>query len=237
MIPYYEEFYVNDLIKKAPNYRYVLIPGDARILYVLERRKIEYTILMPDNCFSDDILIYAERMEEAEAILNLVEQSLSREKLSFHPQKTEIIPAEKKQTFLFMEMEKGNVRLSDSLILQMIKKLKSEAMTLYKKLSLFSASNEMIMRYYIKEINPAFFESRDGRLPFARVLFISGVTSEQLQKIDHRIQDSIRIMGSGKKSNARYRISYQKMRAEGYRSLVGEYYRWRGLKKHFRTTT
>ena len=45
-----------------------------------------------------------------------------------------------------------------------------------------------------------------------------------LQTLDHYLQQSVRVLATGKHSKANYRTTYNLMKRLGYRSLVHEYY-------------
>ena len=49
----------------------------------------------------------------------------------------------------------------------------------------------------------------------------------QIHQIDRAVQDLIRYVATGKRTDAKYRMSYQAMRDLGYRPLVHEYYAFR----------
>ena len=57
-----------------------------------------------------------------------------------------------------------------------------------------------------------------------RVMTIINST-ERLKLLDQLSQESLRIVGSGRRTNAKYRIRYSDMKKLGYRSLIHEYYK------------
>ena len=48
--------------------------------------------------------------------------------------------------------------------------------------------------------------------------------TDSLKQLDSYVQDCIRVVGSGKLGDAKYRIRYDAMTAAGYRNLVYAYY-------------
>ena len=48
--------------------------------------------------------------------------------------------------------------------------------------------------------------------------------TDGLERLDRYVQDCIRVVGSGKLGNAKYRIRYKDMCGAGYRNLVHAYF-------------
>ena len=67
----------------------------------------------------------------------------------------------------------------------------------------------------------------DNPEPIAWLLPLLGLitTDAGLRTLDRYLQDCMRTVGSGKAGPARYRVSYECLKAHGYRSIVNWYHR------------
>ena len=82
---------------------------------------------------------------------------------------------------------------------------------------------------FIRIFNSKLFEHRademsDNELTWSKWYFPVINTDRSLKAIDHYAQECVRYLVSGTRGKARYRVSYEDMKALGLRSLVGEYY-------------
>ena len=82
---------------------------------------------------------------------------------------------------------------------------------------------------FIRIFNSKLFEHRademsDNELTWSKWYFPVINTDRSLKAIDHYAQECVRYLVSGTRGKARFRVSYEDMKALGLRSLVGEYY-------------
>lgn len=70
----------------------------------------------------------------------------------------------------------------------------------------------------------AFDDFVERELTWSRWYFPVINYANGLQTLDHYLQQSVRVLATGKHSKANYRITYNLMKQLGYRSLVHEYY-------------
>ena len=81
---------------------------------------------------------------------------------------------------------------------------------------------------FIRIFNRKLFEaSDDNDLTWSRWYFPAINTTSSLLEIDHYAQDCVRFLMTGKHNKGRYRVSYDEIKALGYKCLVNEYYKVR----------
>lgn len=88
------------------------------------------------------------------------------------------------------------------------------------------------MKGLINHFNRVFFENGDAEtLTWSRWFFPVINQTEGLREIDHYLQQNIRFLSTGKHRKANYRADYPLLKRLGYRSLVGEYYKFKNSRK------
>jgi dTDP-D-glucose 4,6-dehydratase len=71
----------------------------------------------------------------------------------------------------------------------------------------------------IKYFNRKFFDTNlDGMLTWSRWYFPVITATEGLKEIDHYMQQSIRVLSTGRHNKSNYRITYEKIKALGWRA-------------------
>ena len=88
------------------------------------------------------------------------------------------------------------------------------------------------MRGYIRRVNKKFYEDNgENELTWSRWYFPAINTEKSLRIIDHYVQECIRYVVTGQYNKKNYHFKYEKMKQCGYRSLVNEFYKMKGVKR------
>jgi hypothetical protein len=176
--------------------------------------------------YSDDILICAKTSDKIREFESIYYEFLDHLQLSTNKEKTMILNPGEAFDLLGMRIANGRITISEHSMKKILRKLRrftNQALISRNtgKMSAEEAARNLIIRF-----NRFFFGS-DGNeklLSWARWSFpvISG--TEEIRKIDHYFQNSLRyvLYGSMKKRNLS--IPYEKLSALGYRSLVYYYH-------------
>ncbi len=168
---------------------------------------------------ADDILIGARTREELLELIEEVRRTMDEKKLRLSEKKSLIIEPGAEFSYLGWKVCNGEIDFTDEALSRLEKIIRRETI-------------RALRQYSQHDVDPLF------RIP--RAIQRAGIVRERaglddsfrivsrtdgLKKIDHMLCDMIRIIVTGKKSNARYRLSYDVIRKWGYRSLVGDYHR------------
>lgn len=177
--------------------------------------------------FADDIVLYADTEEQVREYWQILLAEMERKHLTLHPQKTMLLPPGSPVEILGVKMTGRRVDISDRSLMKLKWKLRKAADHILRRKKKKGLSDEDAMRLMILVANRRFFGSIPSRHELSWCHLILPVLTETtgLKKLDATIQNNIRYVGSGKKSNARYRIRFDQLHALGYRSLVNVYYR------------
>ena len=177
--------------------------------------------------FTDDIILYADTEEQLQEFWNIFQAEMERKHLPCHPEKTMLLPPGSPVEFLGMEITGRRVDISTRALRKWKWKLRKAANQVMRRKKEEGLSDEEAMRLMILAANRKFFGKIPGQNDLNWCSWTMPVLTETagLKKLDAVIQNNIRYVGSGKKSDARYRIRFEQLHALGYRSLVHLYYR------------
>ena len=91
-----------------------------------------------------------------------------------------------------------------------------------------SISDERVMLRMIAYFNQNFFESTaNNTLTWSRWYFPVINSADGLHEIDCYLQYCIRVLSTGRHVKSNYRVTYEQLKALGYKSLVHEYYKYK----------
>ena len=195
-------------------------------VYAMEIDDIMTDISILYGRYGDDIVAFFNSEREAINAKEKLSQAMKKLGLSFNERKTSITGPEEPIEVLGLKITGREVDIADSSIEKIKYRYKRKA----KKLLIMKRKNkldsELMMRDFINFVNRRFFYLAEDRheLNWCRWAFPIITRVNSLKEIDHIIQDCIRYLGSGKKSDSKYRIRYKQMQQLGYRSLVHYFY-------------
>lgn len=178
--------------------------------------------------YSDDILIFVNSSEEQESYTNLLLSIFQEKGLSVNPEKLILTAPGEKWEYLGFSYENGVFDLSENIIQKTKMKIRRYARYLYKyKRSFENMSYEEVVKIFLYRFNSLFFDSSERHdFCWKRWYFSIINTSESLKEIDTYMQQYIRYLYSGRHYKGNYKITYEKIKKMGYRSLVNEYYKY-----------
>ena len=179
--------------------------------------------------YSDDILIFADSLEELLEYRQLLYGQIEEHHLRLNPSKVRISGSGESWEFLGLCYHKGEIDLSANTLRKMKDKIRRKAKALRRWQSRKGLSGEKAAKGFIKAMNHKLFDSGDGTdFSWSRWFFPNLTTDRGLKEIDGCMQQYIRYCVTGRHYKGNYRISYEQMKAWGYRNLVHEFYDWRG---------
>ncbi len=189
--------------------------------------------------YSDDIILFADSLEELTQLQTQLYKSLSDLKLTINPDKVHISKPGEVWEFLGFCYRNGDIDLSDTTIMKMKAKIKRKADALRRWQRKKNLSSEKAAIGFIRAMNQKFYgsdlDSADNdNIPighndftWSRWFFPNLTTDTGLRIIDDYLQKYIRYTVTGRHYKGNYRIRYETLKDWGYRSLVHEYYKFR----------
>lgn len=178
--------------------------------------------------YSDDILIFADTLEELQNYQKVLYSQLSDLHLELNPDKVKISKPGEMWEFLGFCFRDGKVDLSENTIRKMQHKIKRKAESLRRWQRKKGLSGDKAAKGFIKAMNYKFFAKEDGtEFTWSRWFFPNLTTDYSLKVIDAYMQQYIRYCVTGRHYKGNYRITYEQMKGWGYRSLVAEYYAYK----------
>ncbi len=179
--------------------------------------------------YSDDILIFADSLEELEKRRKQLYEKITEHHLILNPSKVNMGRAGEAFEFLGFKFDKGEVDLSDSTLEKIKGKIRRKAHALRRWQSQKNLPGERAAKGFLKAMNHKFFDSGEGTdFSWSRWFFPCLTTDVSLRKVDAYMQQYVRYCVTGRHYKGNYCITYEQMKQWGYRSLVHEYY---GMKK------
>lgn len=198
-------------------------------IYLLELDRHFEEPGIPYARYSDDIVLFGRSREETEAHAEYVRRFLAGQGLMINPEKESFTSPEEGWVFLGMSYRKGVIDIAPASVTKLKGKMRRKARALDRWQQKRSAGGEQAAKAFIKIFNRKLFESpSDNELSWAMWYFPAITTAESLRVIDRYAQECLRRLISGKRTKARFNVRYEQMKQLGLRSLVNEYYRFRG---------
>lgn len=182
--------------------------------------------------YSDDILIFSGSMEELEKKEQLLIEKISGKGLSFNASKRQISAPGESFEFLGFSFKEGSVGLSAHSADKIKGKIRRKARALRRWACRKSLPGEMAAKGFLKAMNRKFYDDgEEGDFSWSRWFFPCLTAAEDLEKIDEYMQKNVRYCVTGRHYKGNYRVTYDKLKEWGYRSLVAEYYSFRESQK------
>ena len=176
--------------------------------------------------YSDDILLFADSKEQLEEYEELLRLCISEKGLSINPEKVSVTAPGEAWEFLGFCYQNGRVDLSQVTKNKLKAKIKRKAHALYRWRLKKGADFRQTAKAMIRIFNRKFYDDKDeNRFTWSRWFFPVLTTDEGLKELDAYFIQYIRYLSSGRHYKGNYRITYEEIKALGYRSLVHEYYK------------
>lgn len=188
--------------------------------FILEEQAVLYMR------YTDDVAFFTDSYESAEHAINIVRDFADRLKLTVNEEKTMIIKPHEEAELLGIQIFEGGFDIGDFAIQKLTDKMKRHCDRQLKRMSWGKCTKQQAVRDMVYYYDRTFFGRKvnDHELNWVVHAFPIITRLDGLKKLDAIAQDCIRICGTGRKTNAKYRITYEDMVKLGYRNLVHAYY-------------
>ncbi|MDE6063321.1 MAG: hypothetical protein K2G20_01860, partial [Lachnospiraceae bacterium] len=183
--------------------------------------------------YSDDILLFADNLQELARRQEQLNQQLSDLDLALNPDKLRVYKPGEALEFLGFCYRNGEIDLSDHTIAKTKSKIKRKSEALRRWPREKNLSGEKAAIGFVRAMNRKFFgntASEDTRwedFTWNRWFFSNLTVDTGLREIDAYMQEYIRYTVTGRHYKGNYRIRYETMKKWGYRSLVHEFWNWK----------
>lgn len=178
--------------------------------------------------YSDDIIMFAATEVERDLLRAQTESLLARYGLRQNPHKEFIASPGEAWEFLGVSYHQGRIDLSQATQQKLKGKIRRKARALRRWMLKKDASTDRAVAAMIRSMNKKFFErGATHELTWSRWFFPLINTSEGLRSMDNYLQQELRTIATGRHTKTNYKMSYQKLKELGYRSLVHEYYQFK----------
>ncbi len=199
-------------------------------IYLLSLDKMFASKKVPYFRYSDDILLFADSKDALNACQEELTAHIYEKGLTLNPDKVQIYAPKEGFDFLGFHYQDGKIDLSRISKEKMKHKLRRKAHYLYRIRRLKKQNYETTARTFIRTFNRKFYEEEgEDRFTWSRWFFPVLTSVEGLHELDLYFQTYIRYLYSGRHYKGNYRITYERMKELGYRSLVHEYYASKNL--------
>lgn len=178
--------------------------------------------------YSDDILIFADSMEELETRQRILYEKIATLGLFINPDKVHISAPGEEWEFLGFCYRDGEIDLSETTIHKMKAKIKRKADALRRWQRKKGLSGKKAAIGLIRAMNRKFYgsdSSEQDDFTWSRWFFPNLTVDTGLKTIDNYLQEYIRYTVTGRHYKGNYRIRYETLKEWGYRCLVHEYYK------------
>lgn len=194
-------------------------------LYLLSLDTLFEEKQIPYFRYSDDILLFADSPGQLSEYRQLLEAHITEKGLSLNPDKVTVTLPGESWEFLGFCYKDGKIDLSTVTMQKMKAKIRRKAHSLYRWRIRKGASFEQAAGAMIRTFNKKFYDDKEeNAFTWSRWFFPVLHTSEGLKELDAYLIQYIRYLSSGRHYKGNYQITYEQLKALGYRSLVHEYY-------------
>ena len=181
--------------------------------------------------YSDDIIIFAASEEKLHEGIESLRSQFEAAGLEENPDKELTGKPGDPWEYLGFRFEKGKIRLSGVSLSKIKAKIRRKSHSLYRWRKRKGVEFEKTARKMIRIFNAKFFDDRDENdFTWSRWFFPVLTDPSDLREIDRYLVENIRYLRTGRYYKGNYAVSYEDIKALGYRSLMNEYYRFRESK-------
>lgn len=175
--------------------------------------------------YADDILIYAKTKEEAEQDYADLRKLVEGLKLHFNEKKTGILDAGEPVEFLGVLYGDGWIDISHHTLEKIKRKMRGRAKRIEQEKRMKGLSSDETGKLMIWLGQNVFTgKEENNRINWIRWFFPVITRADGLMELDRYNQYCIRYAMTGKWNKAQYKVSYEKLKELGYKSLVRMYY-------------
>ena len=178
--------------------------------------------------YSDDIILFAPDRATLERHQATLLGYLAELGLEVNPDKERVFTPDEPYEFLGFRCQGYDIDIASASVQKMKGKIRRQARSLMRWRSRKDVSAEDAMKALIRYFNRKFFESDDPEtLTWSRWFFPMLTRTEGMNDIDRYLQQNLRFLATGKHGKANYRVTYEQLKALGYKSLVHEYWEFK----------
>ncbi len=175
--------------------------------------------------YSDDIIIFSDDMNELLDLKTELDEHIREKGLTINKKKTSISKPGEGWEFLGFRYCNGVIDLSENTKRKIKAKIKRKAHALYRWRNKKGTTFEQTAFVMIRIFNYKFYDmAQTGDFSWAKWFFPVINTDEGLREIDRYLIRYIRFLYKGRHYKGNYRITYDDIKALGFRSLVNEFY-------------
>ena len=181
---------------------------------------------IPYARYSDDIIVFAKTYDELQFDIDYINRTLESRGLSINKKKEFVSFPGEEWNFLGFSYKCGIIDVCRVSVDKMKAKMRRKARALRRWAARKNVSGEKAAAVFIKRFNEKLYDNPiDNELTWTRWFFPVINTDVSLRKIDSYMQECVRYLVTGKRTNAKYNCRYDDMKLLGYVSLVNEYYK------------
>ena len=198
-------------------------------LYLSELDRCFFEKNVPYARYSDDMILFAPSREELDGHAAYLRDFLAERGLSVNPAKEAYSAPGEMWTFLGFSYRDGVVDVSPVSVAKIKGKMRRKTRALQRWRQRNGLEGEKAALAFIRIFNRKLFENpADHELTWTYWFFPVITTADSLREIDRYAQDCVRYLASGTRTKKRFDVRYEDMKKMGLRSLVHEYYAFRG---------
>ena len=182
--------------------------------------------------YSDDIIVFSKTEEKLNEYVTIIKDFLKKRNLSINHSKEKRTAPSESWDFLGYSYCNGKIDICESSLKKLKAKMKRKMRALSRWASKKQLPNEKAVVAFIRKFNAKFFDNPiRNELTWTRWYFPIINTTKGLETIDEYMQECIRCLATGKRTNAKYAFRYEQIKSLGYRNLVHEYYKFKSESK------
>ncbi len=208
----------------------VPISGFLADLYLCELDFYFHERGIPYMRYSDDIILFADSMEELNGHIGYIADALARRGLRINTAKESVTRPREQWSFLGFSYKEGVVDICPVSLRKLKAKMRRKTRALSRWAARKGVCGTVAARAFVKRFNSKLYDNPVySELTWSRWFFPVINTDRSLRLIDAYMQECIRYLATGKRTKARFDFRYEDIKALGYRSLVNEYYKWKDM--------
>ena len=178
--------------------------------------------------YSDDILLLCGSREELDECFAELKEHVEAKGLTLNPDKLSISAPGEAWDYLGFKYRGGKVDLADATVMKMKGRIKRKAHALYRWKLRKGADYDRTARAMIRKFNRKFYDiDEESEFTWSRWFFPVLSADDGLRELDAYLTEYLRYLYSGRHYKGNYAVSYEHLKELGFRSLVGEFYKYK----------